>query len=519
MKSLRVDWPRAGVHLRLAVSLTSLFVAILLMLDLVFGLFPDRDALEFKARRQSAYSLAAVLATSSQHERAPLTLGPSAVAAAARWNPEILSVGLRTAAGTVQPIAGDHLRHWSLPAGEPSTITQIAVPLQREGSHAGELQVAFRPLHGSSLGDILSHPLLVAIAALSAVGTLLCWFYLKRSLQSLDPVRVMPHRVRAAFDVLQQGVLIVDLRRRVMMVNDAFARLAAPDDVPRAGTPVSEMRWLERALAEAGAEAPWEVTLRVDGVTTEQILQLPAPSPDASRRRLAVAATPIHDNDGRPRGVLMTLTDVTQMHELNAALEDALESVEQSREALREQNRQLQVLATCDPMTNCLNRRAFFERGAALVQKERSGTVLGCIMIDIDHFKRFNDEHGHTVGDQVIQAVASVLRQTTRPDDLVCRYGGEEFCILTPCTEAAGATLLASRLRSEIESQAAVISGLPELRITASLGVTVHQSDVQRLQDLIQRADDALYASKRAGRNRVTVWHPALASEEASAAA
>lgn len=518
MRTLRLDWPRPGVPMRLAVSLTSLFVAILLMLDLVFGLFPDRDALEFKARRQSAYSLAAVLATSSQHERAPLTLGPSAVAAAARWNPEILSVGLRSATGTVQAIAGDHLRHWSLPAGEPSTITQIAVPLQREGAHAGELQVAFRPLHGSALG-IFSHPLLIAIAALSVVGTLLCWFYLKRSLQSLDPVRVMPPRVRAAFDVLQQGVLIVDLRRRVMMVNDAFAQLAAPDDAPRAGTPVSDMRWLVRALEEAGAEAPWEVALRVDGVTAEQILQLPAPSPDAARRRLAAAATPIHDNDGRPRGVLMTLTDVTQMHVLNAALEDALKAVEESREALREQNRQLQVLATCDPMTNCLNRRAFFERGAALLQQERSGTVLGCIMIDIDHFKRFNDEHGHTVGDQVIQAVASVLRQATRPDDLVCRYGGEEFCILTPCSEAAGAMLLANRLRSQIESHAAESSGLPGLRITASLGVAVYQADMQRLQDFIQRADDALYASKRAGRNRVTAWHPALASEEASAAA
>ena len=157
-------------------------------------------------------------------------------------------------------------------------------------------------------------------------------------------------------------------------------------------------------------------------------------------------------------------------------------------------------LATEDPLTGALNRRAFDARAAEwLAQSERSGTPVVLMMIDADHFKQVNDTHGHGVGDDVLAGIADCVRATKRPSDQFARFGGEEFVLLAPATDVAGGVRLAERVRERIEQTPLAEVGL---RVTVSVGVA-ELADGEALEACLERADAALYSAKDAGRNRV----------------
>ncbi|MEP6503824.1 MAG: diguanylate cyclase, partial [Betaproteobacteria bacterium] len=170
-------------------------------------------------------------------------------------------------------------------------------------------------------------------------------------------------------------------------------------------------------------------------------------------------------------------------------------------------NAQLERLANFDHLTGCLNRRAFVEQGEPHVANMRvGGRPLFCIMTDIDNFKFFNDRFGHAVGDAVIRGVATILQRSLRPEDIFCRYGGEEFCILLFDGEQGIAQAIAERLRARIEAERGLgVRTLPGLVVTSSFGIAhVDPQDAPvSLLELIERADRALYTAKRSGRNRV----------------
>jgi diguanylate cyclase (GGDEF)-like protein len=128
-------------------------------------------------------------------------------------------------------------------------------------------------------------------------------------------------------------------------------------------------------------------------------------------------------------------------------------------------------------------------------------------MSDIDHFKLFNDRYGHAVGDQVIKSVAKCLGTDLREVDMLCRYGGEEFCIMLPNSTVKQAFDVAERLRSAIENHAgAAVRDIPGIRITSSFGVASIKLGAKDPAELIDQADQALYQSKQNGRNRVSIW-------------
>ena len=170
-------------------------------------------------------------------------------------------------------------------------------------------------------------------------------------------------------------------------------------------------------------------------------------------------------------------------------------------EKLAIQNIRLAELATIDELTGVKNRRQFREdlvRHASL--SLRNGLPLSLIMLDVDRFKSYNDTYGHPAGDVVLRTVASLLHAELREHDVVARYGGEEFVILLPSTEAEQASNVAERLRKTLADHA-----WPLRRVTASLGVTTAvPRNVDDATTLIDRADEALYRSKRSGRDRVT---------------
>ncbi len=167
-------------------------------------------------------------------------------------------------------------------------------------------------------------------------------------------------------------------------------------------------------------------------------------------------------------------------------------------------NARLDVLASTDPLTGLLNRRRFLEMAQAeQARAQRYGRPVTLLLVDLDHFKRVNDTYGHRMGDAVLRTAAGVMTASRRASDLAARFGGEELVLLLPETDLAGAVGLAERLRIALAGAQTRLDGV-DVHITASIGVASLRAG-ESLDNLLHRADQALYSAKRAGRDRVMV--------------
>jgi diguanylate cyclase (GGDEF)-like protein len=171
---------------------------------------------------------------------------------------------------------------------------------------------------------------------------------------------------------------------------------------------------------------------------------------------------------------------------------------------LREKNATLARLSTTDPVTLLRTRRYVTDFLAFEVMRaHRYHAPLSVVMADLDHFKRVNDAHGHRAGDQVLRATADTLRATLRSTDVAGRYGGEEFLLVLPQTDLAGAERLAQRVCEAIEHGAVDVGGQEPVRVTISAGVASLDAAIDGVDRLVEAADVSLYRAKEAGRNRV----------------
>ena len=169
----------------------------------------------------------------------------------------------------------------------------------------------------------------------------------------------------------------------------------------------------------------------------------------------------------------------------------------------KELEEQLRALAMRDPLTGLWNRRHFLEFAEkALDQAERSRVTLALCMFDADHFKTVNDEHGHSIGDGVLTAIARAAETVVRNCDIVARIGGEEFAVLLPDIDAEAAVSVAERIRAAVEAIEVPSTERRLVRPTVSVGVAGHVAG-DGIEGLLLRADDALYRAKEQGRNRV----------------
>jgi len=182
---------------------------------------------------------------------------------------------------------------------------------------------------------------------------------------------------------------------------------------------------------------------------------------------------------------------------LNEKLNREIEQRRRAEEAMR-------VMASLDPLTCLRNRRAMAERlEQEAARAQRHGKTFSLLMLDLDHFKEVNDTYGHAVGDEVLKETARRLKDQVRKEDVVSRWGGEEFLILLPDTEEEGALNLAEKLRTRIcEEKFTTAKG--ELDVAASGGVAMFSQN-QDLHDLVEIADMAMYQAKIRGRNQVAM--------------
>ncbi|HNB54363.1 MAG TPA: diguanylate cyclase [Anaerolineales bacterium] len=211
------------------------------------------------------------------------------------------------------------------------------------------------------------------------------------------------------------------------------------------------------------------------------------------------------------------LSGLQVIHQVETAKRDAeinfLKTIELNREIEERKTAQadLERLVSIDPLTGVLNRREFFIRGERETANALlTGQPLSVILLDLDHFKQVNDTYGHAAGDQVLITTTQLVRENLRQDELIGRYGGDEFIILLPGSDCSRGQQIAKRLYRKIASHAVPTAKGP-IPIALSLGIAeLSQTHDASLETLLAYADQALYAAKRAGRNRLAVYSPAL---------
>jgi diguanylate cyclase (GGDEF)-like protein len=246
---------------------------------------------------------------------------------------------------------------------------------------------------------------------------------------------------------------------------------------------------------------------------------IPAPLPGGSLRVQSTLATKVPTGRDGEFNALFSIQDVTSLTEAinnynreHRKLLEAMAEQARAEEELTRLNRKLKEQSIRDGLTGLYNHRYFWQvLRRDFLLAERHGHDIACLLIDLDYFKKVNDLHGHLIGDAVLKNVARLIQKKVRKTDVVSRYGGEEFAVLLPNTDLAGALTFAENIRAAIEAHGFTKLAVP-MRITVSIGVaTLQQHRPDSPQKLLDMSDTALYSSKAQGRNRIVVYSAATA--------
>lgn len=485
----------------ISIGLASL-VFVAMLLAQMLGLFPDEKTALAESRSELATTVA--VACSQYLDRDDPEAMSVFVADVVRRNDDVNSAAIRSARGNVLLECGDHINHWPDLPPNVSRLNYIQIPLRANDQPWGQVELRFQPPHESSIPGISNMPWIKALIFVGLVAFLLFLLYLRRVLQHLDPMSVIPERVRVMMNTLAEAIFILDANGRIVFVNAAFASLVdIPEDKLQGRNPEG-FNWVSPDSEESPAAFPWTPCLDSGDASRGTPMRLRAKGQSLHTLSINVAA--IAGADKKIRGVLVTLDDMTQVQAKNIQLQSALESLDKAHQQLAEKSEELERLASRDPLTSFFNRRAFFNAAEEILKDAcKKEKYVGCIMIDLDHFKSINDTYGHQAGDEVLRRTADAITDVLRDTDIVGRYGGEEFAVILPEQDGQRTQQVAERIRKSIAEWP-----MPDRSMTASIGVAsaAPWRDVATLPNLIGIADSALYEAKETGRNKVVVGSP-----------
>lgn len=483
---------------RITLGLLGLILSIVILADVLFGIIPNKKLAIQKERTQFVQSLTVQLI--SLVEKNDASTINHTINNVTTHNADILSIGIRMSDGWLAYATNNHLMHWQLAPLEKSTIDQMRIPIYNNGKDWGNVEVSFQSKASNGMLSLFNKHYLVLII-LTFITAIFIYFYLSRALHYLSPSKAVPSRVHNAFDIITDSIIVLDKQGKIVLANNTFKMLENSTDEQLYGKTIQEIditQGLTKQLDKG--ERPWEETFTDINFHTHDN--------DNKPLMLLASCAPVLDDDGQSRGFLITLKNITELHETNQKLSATLQELKLSRAKLELNNEQLQEMAYRDSLTGCFNRRAFSQKAEDLFTLASQGNrELYCVMADIDFFKSFNDIYGHYVGDQVIQIVAKILTSALRPTDIICRYGGEEFCIVITDASQEQALAICERMRSAIEDTAnQSLRNEKVKQITASFGIASITSGAKSIETLIDYADNALYISKESGRNQVNQW-------------
>lgn len=476
-------------------SLVMLSLSVLFMADLL-DLRTDSAEVSRESRKVVVEALAVQLSTLASSGN--LANIQTSVSRFVLSNSDIRAAALVRETGVVLAELGETDLFESDKSG--STSTQLRVPIYDANREWGEVRVVFAPVV-----DRWRELLWLAFVALSSLATFTA--FLNRALVQLDPGRAVPGRVDSAMNLFSAGVIVLDAKLRIVMANQSAENIADSEATELMGGKLEDWPWRKTE----DWQAPWFTTLHSGLAISDEPLCLLGENEE--ERSFLVSCVFVGDVDEGLTGVLVTLDDITMVEHQNRELTTMLVKLQQSQELIEEKNRELKLLATTDPLTGIANRRTLMEElDAQLNEALTAGTALSCIMSDIDHFKQVNDNYGHAVGDDVIRATANVLQGLCRDEDIVGRYGGEEFVIVLPGLDAEAAAQVAERARIAVIALA-FGDHLAVPKLSSSFGVSDLSSGAIDATALVDAADQGLYRAKEGGRNRVVIHAASSATE------
>ena len=485
-----------------------------------FGFVPDAEKLEMRARRDLCETIA--ITSTNQIRRKQWVDLQRALQAIVDHHPGMLSIGVRSDLGTLRVDTGHHAEIWpetispdrlnlSDPKyadetiGDTPGVETAFVPIQLNRRPWGRIEYCFHQPITSTIGRTLAQPLMQFMSFFLVSGLISYTFFVARMLGVFSSTQVVSDRVRQALDTLAEGLLVLDETGKIVLANQAFAAIVDLPAEDLENKLADDLSWVQEDLDRHGS-SPWSLAIHESILQSECMIRFRLEN--GSERIFSVNAAPL-GKDGAGRGALATFRDVTHVEEHRIELERMLTLLEDSRDEINRKNKELEILATRDSLTGCLNRRAFFEEFATIWDDAKSDSeYLSCIMIDIDHFKSVNDTYGHHTGDEVLRSVSAVVRELFTDFGLVCRYGGEEFCVLLPGHHAEQAVMQSEKIRDAIGKVR--LENPAELRLTASLGVSELRFNATEPQDLINQADACLYVAKRNGRNQTVLFNNSM---------
>lgn len=320
----------------------------------------------------------------------------------------------------------------------------------------------------------LRYHLVTLILLLTIIGALV-WSILRYDATSLSRHRLMATALEACAD----AILISDRKGNIIWCNSAFERLS--------GYSVAEIIGKNpRQIIKSGKQDVafyrnmWLLLSRGESWSGELLNK----TKDHHIYHEEMTITPVLNEDRHAIGFIAVKRDISQQKEKQSHLEE---------------------LASKDSLTDLLNRRSFTYQFKKHLKKVNSGSKGVLLMLDLDKFKRVNDEHGHLIGDRVLKQFASVLKDSLRQDDIVGRLGGEEFAILMPVAGIEHGQEVFERIRSRLHQEKIYYAEDKFFNITVSMGLTLITSEDTHPEPVIDRADKALYRAKNNGRDRMEI--------------
>lgn len=476
---------------RINLSILSLCVTSILFASMV-GLIPDDRMTQSEARTELSEAMATsitYLIANRDYRQVETQLELFA-----RRNDAVISAGVRRHDGRLLASVGDHQVKWEEGLQAKSDGCFI-VPIKSDTNNWARIEIQFEPLY-AGINMFVSGGLWKLLGLLIPLVGISCWFHLKRILKYLDPTQVVPPRVRQTLDSFAEGVVLLDNEDRIVLANDAFSSAVDIEFDRLLGLDFTTMDW--ELPKDAGQKFPWQLTRDSKEAVIGATIWFKSPRSELTVF-FSVNSSPVLDEAGNYQGVLVAFADVTPLEQKRAELAVTLEELHESKEEISKQNVELRFLATRDPLTGCINRRTFFEKFSEFWSDAKTdGTPMCAMMVDIDFFKSINDTYGHSMGDDVLRETGNLLIKMAHVDDVVCRYGGEEFAVLMP-----GADLDIAAAKAEAIRIGLAELQFPEFQITASLGLSEVKLGAEDPQELLDQADKCLYVAKRNGRNQV----------------